>query len=708
MPLGINNNAQYNAFVNFATQATSSKSIARVADATDPLGTREIQVQSRDRVGALFRRGDVQRQNNATRTQFKNAIIAMFGGEEKIPQSVKDAMKFDLDFDKGKPLTARRIMAVKTAIDSLESRLTTAMQSAREATNSLYDVIPQGKIHWSDGSDVTQAELDTLLRDVLLHCIDDPVALDLVSKNMDKILVRGDAKVRDLDSALQQVDKLLGNISEIRAVAKKNQLVFKAGIDCLKALGGKPLPEGLFRSMVQIAGTCKVDCIKAIKANSSPLVIHKGVQQLMLNNLKIMSESQAERKLEGADERECANNMVTALLLARCSDAGVRAMKAALETESAQKLYSLYSGIGNGKFVNRELSLGVQSYTQAAGYVARNMLTQLKIMVEMRLGTPENAIQGVDMYDGKLNLAEFNGADIFWSIIDYGKIEMDRQREDYIQKTIKGEGQTAEKMRAIVGEALGPEPPPPSSTMQTRFEGNVASLVNLHLATECKLLAMGRFAESKFAQSCGSGITMKLGDQPLSSDPATARDQVVNFVTKGQTKTYAELNDPKMKNRVHLAMALLSKGVIEANEQGQARTLDPNQINTVIRPESNPADDQRNLTLLITSNDELKIVYQGTQKLTGLETRDANGQFVRNEIGPNSTLNSDLTYTIKQAALQRLETLDFTQFDDAGPQAVLDDDKPKKSSRLYTSLQAFKANDVIDYSCFTHITAQLN
>ncbi len=54
--------------------------------------------------------------NDHTRKLFKNAIADMFGGEEKIPESVKKAMILD-DYNQGKPLTARRIIAVKQAID---------------------------------------------------------------------------------------------------------------------------------------------------------------------------------------------------------------------------------------------------------------------------------------------------------------------------------------------------------------------------------------------------------------------------------------------------------------------------------------------------------------------------------------------------------------------------------------------------------------
>ena len=55
--------------------------------------------------------------NDRTRAIFRAAVVNMFGGENRVPESVKKAMLME-DYDKGKPLTARRIMAVKEAIDA--------------------------------------------------------------------------------------------------------------------------------------------------------------------------------------------------------------------------------------------------------------------------------------------------------------------------------------------------------------------------------------------------------------------------------------------------------------------------------------------------------------------------------------------------------------------------------------------------------------
>ena len=122
MALDINGyNTDFNAFVKFAQNnfVTNDKTaVARFEVGGAPLGGRLIVAANPqfDKVGK-FRNQTQKDLNNEIRTAFRNAIIEMFGGESNIPASVKKAMLLS-DYDKGKPLTARRIIAVKTAIDA--------------------------------------------------------------------------------------------------------------------------------------------------------------------------------------------------------------------------------------------------------------------------------------------------------------------------------------------------------------------------------------------------------------------------------------------------------------------------------------------------------------------------------------------------------------------------------------------------------------
>ena len=93
-----------------------------------------------DKIRKIKRSDALQRENDITRKLFRQAIIDIFGGEDKIPQSVKDAMRLK-DYGQGKPLTVRRIMAVKAAVDVYIERAKQALESAKAcaAKQDLYN-----------------------------------------------------------------------------------------------------------------------------------------------------------------------------------------------------------------------------------------------------------------------------------------------------------------------------------------------------------------------------------------------------------------------------------------------------------------------------------------------------------------------------------------------------------------------------------------
>ena len=129
--MAINVNGYNNTFQEFADFAKlmvdgqgDDNSIARISSGLDvqggALAGRTISASGTDSLRGFFkwtRSADDKQANNEARTLFRNAVIDMFGGESKIPRAVRDAMIL-ADYGKGKPLTARRILAVKAAIDA--------------------------------------------------------------------------------------------------------------------------------------------------------------------------------------------------------------------------------------------------------------------------------------------------------------------------------------------------------------------------------------------------------------------------------------------------------------------------------------------------------------------------------------------------------------------------------------------------------------
>ena len=117
----------FDAFVQFAQSQSAAGRKGGVAKATMGLDDRSISVvtvgsASRTSAGWFSRTDDDKAANNATREIFKAAIAKMFGGEKKIPADVVKAMEME-NYGHGRPLTARRILLVKAAIDRTDASI---------------------------------------------------------------------------------------------------------------------------------------------------------------------------------------------------------------------------------------------------------------------------------------------------------------------------------------------------------------------------------------------------------------------------------------------------------------------------------------------------------------------------------------------------------------------------------------------------------
>ena len=122
MPIDIGKyNETFKAFADFAKvqlDAGNEKAVARTGAGGAALGGRAIIAATTDRAFAFTRSQADKSANDIARDLFRQAVVDLFGGEANIPPSVRDAMLLK-DYGAGKPLTARRIAAVKTAIESL-------------------------------------------------------------------------------------------------------------------------------------------------------------------------------------------------------------------------------------------------------------------------------------------------------------------------------------------------------------------------------------------------------------------------------------------------------------------------------------------------------------------------------------------------------------------------------------------------------------
>ena len=125
MAINAFDSAQFAQFVRFANSATirnDENSVARL-DTTTALGNRTIKAAGKeDSVHALIRSSAAKKANDEVRDLFRKAVGEIFGGESKIPETVKEAMVLE-DYGKGRPLTARRILVVRAAIDAVKNSI---------------------------------------------------------------------------------------------------------------------------------------------------------------------------------------------------------------------------------------------------------------------------------------------------------------------------------------------------------------------------------------------------------------------------------------------------------------------------------------------------------------------------------------------------------------------------------------------------------
>ena len=134
MPTQVNTNysANFQKFVDFANKAYATKGENTVARFEGmPRG------DYKGTFASFFRTSDMKTANDQVRDLFRQTIADMFGGERNIPDIVRDNMKLE-DFNKGKPLTARRINLVRIAIDTLGGGKFTDPASISKATSMGY------------------------------------------------------------------------------------------------------------------------------------------------------------------------------------------------------------------------------------------------------------------------------------------------------------------------------------------------------------------------------------------------------------------------------------------------------------------------------------------------------------------------------------------------------------------------------------------
>ena len=337
MALDVNGyNATFKAFTDFATQrveAGKGKSIARAsADvATGALTGRIVTAATTDSVRGIFkwfRATDDQKANDEARSIFKKAVADMFGGESKIPDSVKKAMEL-ANYGRGKPLTARRILIVKAAIDAIVPDAIANIKQALAHDPETANRIPS-------------------IEKLVERANGDPDMIALLQG--DKCSVAGgiilDAnnKLRTEEEQAKRFDALKDNLDELRQATKGDSNAFAAALKQLELFGGKALQRGMITKIFEATRKADIGVLSNVPPKASPAQI-AGV---FCSLEKIANDVCKETKIlesfgrgAGANEKGAAESLIMGVLLSRCDRKSLQKLQAALFSSNATKLMSV-------------------------------------------------------------------------------------------------------------------------------------------------------------------------------------------------------------------------------------------------------------------------------------------------------------------------------------------------------------------------------
>ena len=637
---------QFNRFVAFAEEQRNprtSKAIARFAGEAEAgnLAARNIQAANSrsDSVGRTGRNANEREANNAARTAFRQAIVDMFGGEAYIPKEVKVAMKLG-DYDRGKPLTARRIMAVKSAIEAYRPRAEQAFDAASDIArnNLLYTAHGQGGVNheWN-------GQVDGLISVAVNASVGDPDALDVVKAAIVDIVKNAASNLRTEEQVKERVSNILASIAELKAAAKGNAHILKAGKELLVLMGGKKIPDGTLRSIVGLTMKQSVGKLKSLSTRSSGTNLHKAVAQTLKNVDKAMFASGAELAFVGDSiVRSNMRKFCIAVQLARCSDAETRRIVALFDSDKAAQLADTYGRMINGNF--RDISANMVSHMQRLALVFSDGISNIYSSLQERIGVPEEQRHDFGRPQD-VDCGQIDKAEVTTDLYGIAGERADRDLDMFLHNVVAGDGRGADKVRSLYSNVLGERPYQPEVAMRNKVKDNVLGMFNRNF---CK--ARKNYNPETFTANLQNGsLSVVLpGNVRLTHD--NALDQLASFMTHGEKTTYDEL-EARDKYKVVNLVSMLNQQNADIGEKAESLALDGQGRNAKF--EFGGDFTKRQYSLSFDNNNSIFVVKCETERTLN-SLRVDNGAGLENvQVGPGSKVESRYEVRIPMGEIDR-------------------------------------------------------
>lgn len=625
--------AQYRQFVDFAQGAKKNKNEDLFAESR---GTLVVGAKSKsDFIGNIFRSSSSKAANDEVRSQFKSAIMGMFGvtDESKLPDSVKEAMKLD-DFGKGKPLTARRILAVQTTVDQY---------FADKAQTLMAEAVRQGV----EDNEMTQR----LVRAAVRACIEDPEAMELVKANIRKILIDFTTSIGDVPRPVhgvkEKVDAITANLRALRAFAGDDATILAAGKEFVH--------------------------LKAADFNVLMAAVAEGRQQLQPHLDQILKHPRGAQDMDAGvrafgkafDETlaKCGNavglsagsadaarlkSFVVKSLLHRDGDAQAlyHDLDVAVKSDAAKQLKALYRDLA-ADLKSEAASPGVGAFNDLpdglrhcmADHVERASahLDLLNDAMYDFYEVPANERRPVGMLQGNTRAGN-DFRTLGQTLQTAGRETLRADRDAFVQKAVKGTGTAAERMRAVFARKIdGGSVYRPADDLKSQGEETIRRLVGRKMSEGLRTFKNPSAGMANFASLLNTYSVTLPGGAKLSGNMFVAQNQLAAFVTGGAKTSFNSLTQHE-KNKVYVVMSLVSQSVANASYEAPARMLNPTydprkgpleeEVHKPLFrfPDDSATSVKTEFTLELGADGGLKVGFTDSRYISRLETLKADGR----------------------------------------------------------------------------------
>ena len=720
MAIGIDGyNAVFRNFAQFAQRCSDggiSKAVITAEEGRPLNGRRVVSISNTlmDSVYVMRRGAEQKTANDFTRALFRDAVIDIFGGEAKIPKSVKKAMLL-ADYDKGKPLTARRIMAVKAEIDKVTAKMRAAVATVNATVDEAFDEhsvqIVEDEAQSNGATRLTRRQLHDLAAVAVTRAAHDPDALDVVAKSICFLVRGGDSRFRSAEAVRAKVDAIMDNMEELRAAAKGNKALVAAGKAMIVHLNGGAVARGLLTRMVKAAEKMKSDAIRKLSASSTALQFHTAVAQLRDNLNGAMNKSGVCKELLGGDEMDAARDFFAYAIFSKCSRSTLDKMRGAFGTETASKMMRLYDRVYTRKVGPPPgTSPGLMAYTADQGDVAKKTMVLFKSTVDLLCGVPPEDFQPVEEFQGELDYVELDAYDIMQDLLKAGREAKRTAYELFFSGIVGGNGQGADVMRDIYSRKIGQD----AYNINTNINGDLASsavtMLGWNIMSHCRTVATGRIEDTQFFKDLGRNLNVNLpGGNKLSNDYNVLCDQLASFLTKGAKTSFAALDD-KEKAKVHVVMSLLSQETMKAAFDGAAIALHPDKAREAFMTVNNDINNQGSMEFTLSMDDSgaIKMTCFCRKDVAMIMSFGENGAVKNTRVGAGSKMEAQVELLLRSAEMDRLAELDFSKFDENEAKQLFVGTSNNKLETIYNGFPRDFRLNYDNIACSSHFKATLN